>query len=154
MGVLVKTIITAMLISSIITAPGAATPNTKNVQIVDMAGDFCLSGEEIIGIATTISVATDIPVNLIVVPGKLPWGQDETSRRRATRFNQILAKSFLSGRIPIMLICGLGEWSMDGPIHHGEDITYNRVHWNSFPLPGSEARVLIPGLEFMLEIPF
>lgn len=149
-----KIIIAAALISSILAVPKIAIANTKNVQIIDMADNFCLSGEEIIGIATTISVTTDIPINLITVPGKLPWGQDETNRERARKFNQILAKSFLSGRIPIMLICGLGEWSMDGPIHRGEDITYNRVHWTSFPLPGSEARILIPGLEFNLEIPF
>ena len=144
--------IIAALVSAIVTAKTTAA-STKNVQIVDIAGDFCLSGEEIIGIATTISATTDIPINLITIPGRLPWGEDEANRERARRFNQILAKSFLSGRIPIMLICGLGEWRMDGPVR-AENLTYNSVHWSSFPLPGSEARILIPGLEINLEIPF
>lgn len=130
--------------------PNPAVKTKGDVKIVDYAGDFCMSGEEIVGVATIIGATTNIPINLIVTPG-LPFNNQEQTER----FNRILAKSFLSGRIPIMLYCGHGNWVINGPIRSTlEGDTYNAIRWENFPIEGSQGRILIPGLNINIPIPF
>lgn len=128
------------------------TPKTKgDVKIIDYAGNFCMTGEEIIGVAAVIAAATELPINLIVTPG-LPFNNQEQTER----FNRILAKNFLSGRIPIMLYCGYGNWVIEGPVQNTleGDITYDAIRWENFPIEGSQGRILIPGLNINIPIPF
>lgn len=149
-----KKILALLIYLNAVILPGNA--NIKDVKIIDPGHDFCMTGEEIVNIANVITAATDLPINLIVVPHQLPFGLSESNQQRAQRFNQILAKSFAGGRIPIMLYCnGNDNWTMDGPVRNIDgEISYNYIRWENFPISGSEGRILIPALEFNLQIPF
>lgn len=136
-------------IASILAIAGSAR---ADVRIIDRGDNFeCLSGEQVIAIANALNSA-NAPIDLVLLPGSFPSQHDSRpeNQRRVLALNSALVSSVLAGRVPLIVVCHRGEWSVKVQ-ENGNN--FRQIHWNSVSIPGTAAYLLVPEMENLI-IPF